>query len=156
MPQAIPAAAAAFANWAFAATGLAYGGTAHAIVTATLFYGAQAVLYTGVQVGLNALASSQIPDPEAGKISRKQPRPLRCYALGGPSRMSVAYMLRETTGNKLAVVGAACEGRLASIDRVYLNDDRVTLSGGFVQGMANEKYGTGDLIQLETRLGLPT
>lgn len=156
MPQAIPAAAAAFANWAFAATGLAYGGTAHAIVTATLFYGAQAVLYTGVQMGLTAVAAAQTPNPEAQKSTRKQPRPVRVIAVGGPSRMSGAYMLRESTGNKLGVVIAICDGRLASIDRVYLNDDRVTLSGGFVQGMANEKYGTGDLIQLETRLGEPT
>lgn len=156
MPQAIPAAAAAFANWAFAATGLAYGTATHAFVVATLSYGAQAVMYVGVQVGLMSLATAQAPDPESGKQSRRQPRPLRCYPVGGPSRMSIAYMLRESIGNRWAIVGAACEGRLASIDRVYLNDDLVTLSGGFVQGMANERYGSGDLIRLETRLGLPT
>lgn len=156
MPQAIPAAAAAFANWAFAATGVAYGTAAHAVITATLFYGAQAVLYTGVSMGLSAIASAQMPSPENGKITRKQPRPVRYVAFGGPSRMGGAYMLRESTGNKWAIVIAICEGRLDSISQVYLNDDKVTLSGGYVQGMANEKYGTGDLIRLETRLGEPT
>lgn len=156
MPQAIPAAAAAFANWAFAATGVAYGTAAHAVITATLFYGAQAVLYTGVSMGLSAIATAQMPSPENGKLTRKQPRPVRYVAFGGPSRMSGAYMLRETTGNKLGVVVAIAEGRFDSIERVYLNDDLVTLSGGFVQGMANEKYGTGDLIRLETRLGEST
>lgn len=147
MPQAIPAAAAAVAS-AFA--------TAGTIAYATIYAATYTLLTVGVTVGLNSLARAQVPEPEAQKVTRKQPRPIRVIAVGGPSRMSGAYMLRESTGNKLGVVIAICEGRLASIDRVYLNDDRVTLSGGFVQGMANEKYGTGDLIQLETRLGEPT
>lgn len=156
MPQAIPAAAAAFANWAFAATGLAYGTAAHAIVTATLYYGAQAVLYTGVSMGLNAVAQSQMPNPATQQTTRKQTRPLRYVAFGGPSRMSGAYMLRESVGNKLGLVFGICEGRLASIDRIYLNDDRVTLNGaGWVQGMAGERYGSGDLVRISTRLGNP-
>lgn len=157
MPQAIPVAAAAFANWAFAATGLAYGTAAHAIVTATLYYGAQAVLYTGVSMGLNAVAQSQMPNPATQQTTRKQTRPLRYVAFGGPSRMSGAYMLRESVGNKLGLVFGICEGRLASIDRIYLNDDRVTLNGaGWVQGMAGERYGSGDLVRISTRLGNPT
>ncbi len=157
MPQAIPAAAAAFANWAFAATGLAYGTAAHAIVTATLYYGAQAVLYTGVSMGLNAVAQSQMPNPATQQTTRKQTRPLRYVAFGGPSRMSGAYMLREAVGNKLGLVFGICEGRLANIDRIYLNDDRVTLNGaGWVQGMAGERYGSGDLVRISTRLGNPT
>ncbi len=157
MPQAVPAAAAAFANWAFAATGLAYGGMAHAVVTATLYYGAQAAIYTGISMGLSAVAQAQLPNPETQKSTRKQTRPLRYVAFGGPSRMSGAYMLRESVGNKLGIVLGICEGRLASIDRVYLNDDRVTLGpGGWVQGMANERYGTGDLVNVSLRYGNPT
>jgi len=157
MPQAIPAAAAAFANWAFAATGLAYGGAAHAIVTATLYYGAQAALYSAVSMGLSAVAQAQAPDPEGQKLTRKQPRPIRVHAVGGPSRMSGAYMLREAVGNKYGAVLAVCEGRLASVDAVYEHDNRVTRNGdGWVQGMAGEQFGSGDLLRIQTRLGNPT
>ena len=157
MPQAIPAAAAAFANWAFAATGLAYGGAAHAIVTATLYYGAQAALYTAVSMGLSAVAQAQVPDPEGQKLPRKQPRPIRVYAIGGPSRMSGAYMLREARGNKYGAVLAVCEGRLVSISGVYEHDNLVTRNGdGWVQGMAGEQFGSGDLLRIQTRLGAPT
>ncbi|GAA0216024.1 hypothetical protein QOZ96_002463 [Brevundimonas nasdae] len=156
MPQAIPAAAAAFANWAFAATGLAYGGTAHAIVTAALYYGAQATIYTAVSMGLSAVARAQMPDPEGQKLPRKQPRPVRVHALGGPSRMSGAFMLREANGNKYGAVLAVCEGRLASIIRVYEHDNIVTRnSEGWVQGLPGEMFGSGDLLQIQTRLGNP-
>lgn len=157
MAEAITAAAAAVAHWAAHAVAAA---GASAALTSAVYVTAYAVTYVGlsaaVTMGLNAIARAALPDVEAQKSTRKQPRPVRVVAIGGPSRMSGPYMLRESTGNKLGVVIALCEGRLASIDRVYLNDDRVTLSGGFVQGMANEKYGSGDLVRLETRLGLPT
>lgn len=157
MPQAIPAAAAAFANWAFAATGLAYGGTAHAIVTAALYYGAQATLYTAVSMGLSAVARAQMPDPEGQKLPRKQARPVRVHAVGGPSRMSGAFMLREANGNKYGAVLAVCEGRLASIDRVYEHDNIVTRNAdGWVQGLPGEMFGSGDLLQIQTRMGNPT
>lgn len=158
MSEPISAAAAAFANWAystfFAAAG--YGTTAHAVISATLYYGAQAVIYAGISMGMTAVARANLPDPEGQKITRRQSRPERFIAVGGPSRMSGAYMLRETVGNKYGAVIAICEGRLARIDGVYLNDDKVTLnSAGWVQGQANERYGTGDLIQISTRLGQP-
>lgn len=157
MPQAIPVAAAAFANWAFAATGLAYGTAAHAIVTATLYYGAQAALYTAVSMGLSAIAQAQAPDPEGQKVTRKQARPIRVHAVGGPSRMSGAYMLREATGNKYGAVLAVCEGRLAAVTAVYEHDNKITRnSDGWVQGMAGEQFGSGDLLRVQTRLGNPT
>lgn len=157
MPQAIPVAAAAFANWAFAATGLAYGTAAHAIVTATLYYGAQAALYSAVSMGLTAIAQAQAPDPEGQKVTRKQARPIRVHAVGGPSRMSGAYMLREAVGNKYGAVLAVCEGRLASVDAVYEHDNRITRNAdGWVQGMAGEQFGSGDLLRIQTRLGNPT
>lgn len=157
MPQAIPIAAAAFANWAFAATGLAYGTAAHAIVTATLYYGAQAALYSAVSMGLSAIAQAQAPDPEGQKVTRKQARPIRVHAVGGGSRMSGAYMLREAVGNKYGAVLAVCEGRLASVDAVYEHDNLITRnSAGWVQGMAGEQFGSGDLLRIQTRLGNPT
>ena len=157
MPQAIPVAAAAFANWAFAATGLAYGTAAHAIVTATLYYGAQAALYSAVSMGLTAIAQAQAPDPEGQKVTRKQARPIRVHAVGSPSRMSGAYMLREAVGNKYGAVLAVCEGRLASVDAVYEHDNLINRNAeGWVQGMAGEQFGSGDLLRIQTRPGNPT
>lgn len=157
MPQAIPIAAAAFANWAFAATGLAYGTAAHAIVTATLYYGAQAALYTAVSMGLTAIAQAQAPDPEGQKLTRKQARPIRVHPIGGDSRMSGAFMLREAVGNKYGAVLAVCEGRLAHIGQIYEHDDKITRNvDGWVQGLPPEKFGSGDLLRIQTRLGNPT
>ena len=158
MPQAIPQAAAAFANWAyatfFAAAG--YGTTAHAVISATLFYSAQAVLYAGVQMGLSAVAQAQAPNPESQKLTKKQSRPPRQYCGGGPVRMSGPYMLREAVGSKLALVIALCDQRLGSVSAFYLNDDKVTVSGGWVQEGDGGRYGTGDLVRIDYRLGLPT
>lgn len=165
MPQVIPAAATAFASWASATSyAIATGAGLSAATASTISIYAAAAAYASVgiavnaavTIGLSSIAAAQVPNPEAQKTTRKQPRPVRVVAVGWDSRMSGAYMLRESTGNKLGVVIAIAEGRFDSISRVYLNDDHVTLSGGFVQGMANEKYGSGDLIQLETRLGEPT
>lgn len=159
MPNLIPAAAAAFSNWAyatfFAAAG--YGTAAHAVIGATLFYGAQAAIYTGVSMGLSAAAQARIPDPEGQKISRRQPRPVRVVALGGPSRMSGAYMLRESSGNKYGAVLAVADGPFWAVQAVYVHDDKVTRNaGGWVQGMAGEKFGSGDLLRIQVREGLPT
>lgn len=160
MADPISAAATAFAAFATSSTTAAVtasiaAGTA-SLATLSAYAVAYVALTAAVSIGLGAIARAQVPDVEGQKVTRKQPRPVRCEAVGGPSRMSGAYMLRESSGNKLGVVIAICEGRLASVDRVYLHDDQVTLSGGFVQGMAGELYGSGDLVRLETRLGLPT
>ena len=152
MPNPIIAAAQAFATWAASLAPAALAPTVYAVAYATAYVGGSAL----VSVGLSAVARSQIPDPEAGKIPRRQPRPVRSYAVGGMSRMSGPYMLRETKGNKLALVIALNDARLDSIDRYYLHDDRVTLSGGFVQGLSPEKYGSGDLVKIDKRLGLAT
>lgn len=164
MADPISAAAAAVANWV-ATTVFASAGAASITTAATLaniaYVTAYAATYVGlsagVAMGLNALARAQVPDPEGQKITRKQTRPMRCIPVGWDSRMSGAYMLRETIGNKYGCALAICEGRLAAIPHVYLNDDRVTLNGaGWVQGMANERYGTGDLVNVSLRYGNPT
>jgi hypothetical protein len=64
-------------------------------------------------------------------------------------------MLREAVGSKLALVIALCDQRLASVSGYYLNDDKVTVSGGWVQEGDGGRYGTGDLVRIDYRLGLP-
>lgn len=160
MPQLIPAAAAAVTNaivGALGSAGFATTAASAAAIQAGVYAVSYAGISVGVSVGLNALTRAQVPDPESGKQSRRQPRPERAVYMGGVSRGGGAYMLRETNGEHFGVVLAISDGRLASIPSIYLNDDLVTLDGsGFVLGGTDGRYGSGDLVQIKTRLGVPT
>jgi hypothetical protein len=160
MPQVIPAAARYLTSaitGGLAAAGVALPGAAAGAITAGIYATVSAGLYLGVSVGLNAVMQAQLPDPEVGKISRRQSRPPRFFAMGLPSRMGGAYMHWETSGATLGAVIAIHDGRLNSISAIYLNDDFVTLDGsGWVQEGDDGRYGAGDLVQIKTRLGIPT
>lgn len=143
-----------------AATALATAitaGSASSVVYFTAYAASYAAITAGVSLGLSAIAKASVPDAEGQKITRKQARPIRVHAVGGPSRMSGAYMLREAVGNKYGAVLAVCEGRLASVDAVYEHDNRVTRNAdGWVQGLPGEQFGSGDLLRIQTRPGNPT
>lgn len=165
MPQAIAYAAAAVANWAASAaagyTVTGYGAAAAAgAYTAAAYVVAYGVTYAGLTAAVvaagNAAVRAQLPDVEGQKVTRKQTRPERCWAVGGYSRMSGPYMLRRSEGNRMAAVIALHDGRLAGFGQFYLNSDKVTVVGNWVQGQEGERYGTGDLVQLHHRLGAPT
>lgn len=165
MPAAIAVAATTFASWVSAAVysgATAIGISAATASTLSIYAAAFAYSSVGlaaqaiVAVGLGALTQARIPDVETGKITRKQTRPLRTLMLGGTSRVAGAYMLRESKGNKLGVVIACAEGPLGSVQQLYLNDDKITRTGVNVNGMAGERYGSGDLVKMDYRLGLPT
>lgn len=161
MADPVSAAATAFAAWATSSTTAAVSaslaaGTA-SIATVVAYTAAYVAISTTVTMGLSAIARSSLPDVEGQKVTRKQPRPIRVHAVGGPSRMSGAYMLREAVGNKYGAVLAVCEGRLASVDAVYEHDNRVTRNAdGWVQGLPGEQFGSGDLLRIQTRPGNPT
>lgn len=161
MPDPISAAATAFAAWATSSTTAAVSASLAAGTASFATVAAYTAAYVGVSatvsMGLTAIARSSLPDVEGQKVTRKQPRPIRVEAIGGTSRMSGADMLREARGNKYGAVLAVCEGRLASISAVYEHDNLVTRnSDGWVQGMAGEQFGSGDLLRIQTRLGAPT
>lgn len=162
MPQLIPAAAGAVASavsgWVYAGA-QAVGFSAATASTISMYAASVSALATaaGITVGLSAAARPQVPDPESGKINRRQSRPPRVIFMGLESRGGGAFMHRETNGSTLGVVLALDDGRLASISKIWLNDDLVTLDvNGWVQEGADGRYGAGDLVQIKTRLGLPT
>ncbi|MNQ28498.1 hypothetical protein D3C85_417910 [compost metagenome] len=161
MAEPISAAATAVAQWV-ASVVFTNAGTMSVTAAATManvaYIAAYAITYVGltaaVSMGLGALARSQMPDPESQKITRKQTRPMRYVAVGGPSRMSGAYMLREQVGNRMAIVLGICEGRLARIPKIYFQDDEVTVGpDGYVVAGPYGRY--SHCIVLETRLGRP-
>lgn len=162
MADPISQAATAVATWvASAAASAGASATVTAIAYATAYAVTATALNAAVIMGINALVQSSLPDPESAKVTKKQPRPVRVHLVGDTSRFSGAYMLREATGNKLGVVLACAEGPAEDITGIYLNDKRVVLGGtdpanGWVQEGEGGAYGTGDLIRIETRKGLPT
>lgn len=160
MADPISAAATAFTAFATSSTTAAVSasiaaGTA-SFATISIYTAAYASIAAGVSMGLSAVARSQLPDPEGQKVTRKQSRPVRVEAVGGLSRMSGAYVLRESVGNKYGAVLAVADGPFSQVFDVYVHDDLVTRnSAGWVQGMSGEKFGSGDLLRIQTRLGSP-
>lgn len=95
MPNFIQVAATAFAEWATAATISATGATSLAAaqaIYAVAYYGAEIGITAAVTAGLSAVARPSVPDAESGKITRRQSRPARCFAVGGPCRISAPFM----------------------------------------------------------------
>lgn len=166
MPQLITALPAVIGGYAANLIGgAAYGGlTAVGVpagIASTISIYAGTIAAVGavgaITVGLGAAARPQIPDPESGKINRRQSRPERVIAMGLTSRFGGAFMHRETNGSTLGVVLACHDGRLHEITSTWLNDDLVTLDGsGWVQEGPDGRYGSGDLVQIKTRLGEST
>lgn len=98
------------------------------------------------------------PKPEQQERSIKTPLPPRIAAYGRV-RLHGAYILYMTNEDGYAVdVWAFHDGQIDGIERLYLGDYQVTLTGGgFVKGQEDGMFGSGnDTIQIATRLGLPT
>lgn len=157
MPQAIPAVVAgAKAIGSYVAGSYA----AAAAGTATL---GQLATTIGINAAVSLAASSvfrpDVPTPESARTVKRQPIPDRVSGYGR-ARLAGAYMLFEVDGtnegNALNVF-AMHDGLIAGWDQIYLNDDKVTVTGGFVQSGPDLRYGKfSDLVRIDTRRGLPT
>lgn len=116
-------------------------GTAAAFV----FLGPQAaaLFYSVSGSVISAVRGSPKPDTQSTSI--KQPRPPRVSAYG-VSKLSMAYALYETGTNGHAVdVGAIHDGRMDGVVQLYLNDDRVTVAGAYVQPGEDGRYGSDNI-----------
>lgn len=109
-----------------------------------------------IVAGTVTTALAPRPRVETQASSIKVPRPARVSAYG-ESRLFMAYALFETGTNGYAVdVGFIHDGEMDGLVQRYLNDDKVTLSGGYVQPVTDERYGTDNIRFLNTsgsRLG---
>jgi len=161
MPEAIPAiiagAKAAYDGAvAFVASGLASAGVETAAAAAIATTAVNLTISTALSVGVNAAARSQIPGPELAQQNRKQAIPDRLSAYGRV-RLGGAYMLFEVDREFFDGVYALHDGMVDGFEQIYLNDDKVTVTGGFVQSGAGLRYGKfSDLVRIDTRRGLPT
>ncbi|SMD05650.1 hypothetical protein [Novosphingobium sp. B1] len=98
--------------------------------------------YQGVGVINSVIGlSGSRPKPDTAETAIKKPRPERVSAYGR-LRLYGAWTVYETAGNGTAVdIFAIHDGKLDGIERRYLNDDQVSLSGEFVVGGADGRYG---------------
>jgi hypothetical protein len=165
MAEAIVAAAGAAAN---AVSGAVYSGlTAVGVSTGTAaLVSTYAASITAVSVatlayvGPGILFAPKVPTPEFARSVKRQPIPDRVSGYG-TARLGGAYMLYETDGTNegLALnVFAMHDGLIHSWGDIYLNDQTVTVGGDtYVESGTDLRYGKlGDLVRIETRLGLPT
>ncbi|WP_375194640.1 hypothetical protein [Sphingobium sp.] len=122
---------------ALGGTFAAYGVAVTAVQALTLGLTVAGVQSLGGLLGLGP----SMPKPDTATTAIKIPRPPRVSAYG-ISRLYGAYVLYETSGNGTAVdVHAIHDGRLTEVLGFYLADDRITLSGDFVNAGEDGRYG---------------
>ncbi|MEX2739908.1 hypothetical protein AB3480_00415 [Rhizobium mongolense] len=116
---------------------------------------AAAIATTALTVGLQLLLAPSVktPKPEDGKVPKTQSIPYRWWGVGR-TRIAGAYMLWEAKGNRLFAVQALAGHRIKSVNRYFLHDDEVTISGelGYVNGLADGRYGD-EKVRLFHRVG---
>lgn len=159
MPQVVAAASAAYTaavNFIAGIPGLvAVAGEGGAVLIAqgTVNFAINAA----VAFGINAIARQGIPDAEFASSNRKQAIPDRLSGYGR-ARLGGAYMLWEAQEAYAYNVLALHDGQVDGFEAIYLNDETVTVLGsGFVQAGTDGRYGRlSDLVQIDTRVGLPT
>ncbi|RWX28965.1 hypothetical protein EHH54_31825, partial [Rhizobium leguminosarum] len=135
----------------FGTAGITIGAT-----TITFASIASAIAVTALSIGIQMLLAPKPPKAEDGKSPLTQSIPYRIYAVGR-TRLAGARMLWEAVGSDLFSVQALTGHRIKSINRYFLHDDEVTLTGDRVNTATNGRYGKGAAhVDIYTRLGLST
>lgn len=86
------------------------------------------------------------PKPDAAERSIKSPKPARVHVLGTRRVHGSSMLFLNTSDSETVDVWAFCEGPVNAVTRVYINDDRVTLSGGRVQALSDGSYGDNKVL----------
>ncbi|MCD7109701.1 hypothetical protein LRX75_11700 [Rhizobium sp. DKSPLA3] len=102
-------------------TGVVAGTT---ITTASI---ASAIATTALTFGLQMLMAPKPPKPEDGKAPKTQAVPYRQWCVG-TNRLSGAFMLWESAGNKLFAVQAVAGHPVSAFKKFWLHDDVVELA----------------------------
>ena len=95
------------------------------------------------------------PKPEPAARQHRGTTPLRTYIRGVRRSYGSLIFFGSTSGGSSVDVVAYMDGRAQSIERVYLNDNQVTVTGGTVQQLADGAY-KGGKVKAGYSLGLPT
>lgn len=155
MPQVIPVIALQISALA-ANAAVALGGSLATVHTVgAIAYSAASI---GVPLAAGLLATSALT-PGVPKQTVQTPinQPVASRVSGfGECRLSGVRALFETSGEKAVDVLALHDGKINAFTGYYLNDDLVTLSGGYVVSPDGKKYSGGDRCKILTRLGEDT
>lgn len=145
--QAISGAIVGALGGTFASVGIA------ALVAPALVLG---LTVAGIQAGFSLLGlGPNAPKPETTETALRTERPPRVSAYGF-RRLYGASALYDTAPNGSAVdVWAIHDGELTEILQIYLNDDPVTISGGFAQAGEDGRYGSGNIQVITTTGSVP-
>ena len=80
------------------------------------------------------------PKPDASEREHKSPTPPRIHVLGARRVFWSAMLYTNTSDSETVDVGAFCDGPINAVLQPYLNDDKVTISGGYVQPLSDGSY----------------
>lgn len=106
---------------------------------------AAAYAFAATQAVLSVVNPLKAPKPDTVVSAQKQAIPPRIRATGR-SRLHWYWALFETSDKGKSVdVGAFMDGPAALVEKVYLNDDVVAISGGVVQALPDKKYQGGNV-----------
>jgi hypothetical protein len=80
------------------------------------------------------------PKPDSAEREVKSPKPARVHVLGERRVFGNSMLFTNTSDSETADVWAFCEGPVNAVVQAYLNDDKVTISGGVVQPLSDGSY----------------
>jgi len=106
-----------------------------------------------LMVGAMALLAPKPKKPEDGKVPVQQATPPRIFAYGKCRVAGYVALLEEDAGN-LYYASALTAHKCNRVTGYWLNDDKVVLVAGAVQGLEDGRYANGR-IKIDTRLGEP-
>lgn len=126
-------------------------GVGSAIVTGAIAAGATA----GLQLAGSVLAGRPAQRPDTTEYTHKSPIPPRVRAYGKLRLYGSSILFSHKSDSTPVDVWAFHDGQANAITQVYLNDDKVTRSGDYVQPLGDQRYRDNKLRAGYT-LGLPT
>lgn len=113
-----------------------------------------------VQLGVSALAATIISTavfiaagllflggggvkPDQAERTLRSPKPPRCWIIGRRRSYGAQMLFTNTADGSTVDVWAFCEGPINAVVQAYLNDDKITVTGGVVQQLADGSYEGG-------------
>lgn len=117
-----------------------------AVGTAIFITTGNPIGYALIFSGAESLIRGGPPKPDTAERAIKSPKPPRVHILGKRRAQGASMLFTNTSDSETVDVWAYCEGPVNSVGQVYLNDDKVTISGGVVQALSDGSYKDGKLL----------
>lgn len=92
------------------------------------------------------LLAPSMPKPDAAQTQKREPRPVRTKGIGTRRVFAKAMFWDTNHDGETVDVLAFLSGRSHAVRQPYLNDDKVTVSAGVVQGLSDGAYATGKVL----------